>query len=69
VQVWAEVAGEVGAAITAGGEHRFLGFETVDRSIFKASAITPRQWPSSSMIRSSAKYSMKNSRSVRSDWP
>ena len=32
-------------------------------------ATTPRQRPSSSMIRSMAKYSMKNSAAWRSAWP
>ena len=31
--------------------------------------MTPRQRPSSSMIRSRAKYSMKNSAECFSDWP
>ena len=31
--------------------------------------MTPRQAPSWSMIRSMAKYSMKNSAEWRSDWP
>ena len=57
-------AGEIGAAITAGGEDGHVRAEAMQLApVARSSATTPRHSPFS-MMRSMAKYSMKNSRLV-----
>ena len=62
-------AGEIGAAITAGGEDDLVGAEPVDACRLPGTAPPRRGRRRHSMIRSMAKYSMKNSAECRSDWP
>jgi hypothetical protein len=61
--------GEEGAAITAGREDDFLGAEAVQRAVIQLPGCDAAAGAVSSMIRSMAKYSMKNSVSSRTHWP
>ena len=59
---------EIRATIASGRQDRLMRPETMDRSIFHHMATTPRHSPFS-MIRSSAKYSMKKSAEYCRLWP
>ncbi len=60
---------EIGAAVTAGGQHHRLARKQVHRAFVQLPGPARRWQAPSVMIRSSAKYSMKNARLVRQRLP
>jgi hypothetical protein len=69
VQVWAEVAGEIGAAIAAGRQNGLLGAEAVQRAVIQFPGGDAAAGAVIIHDQVEAKYSMKNSVAWRRHWP